>query len=77
MPVVGTRRGGLAEVMSGPLEVNLVGTSSPQLADGIARHLEDPARGVELGRAGRRVVEQRFDVERAVAGIEQVLRGVM
>ena len=77
VPVLGTRRGGLAEVMSGPLEVNLVGTSSRELADGIARHLDDPARGARLGSVGRRMVEQRFDVERAVAGIEQVLRGVL
>jgi len=77
VPVLGTRRGGLAEVMSGPLDVNLVGTSSRELADGIARHLDDPARGARLGSVGRRTVEQRFDVERAVAGIEQVLRGVL
>jgi glycosyltransferase involved in cell wall biosynthesis len=77
VPVVGTRRGGLAEVMAGPLEVNLVGTSWRELADGIARHVADPTRGVWLGSVGRRSVSRRFDVERAVAGIDQVLRGVM
>jgi spore coat protein SA len=77
VPVVGTRRGGLAEVMAGPLEVNLVGTSWRELADGIARHMADPTRGIWLGSAGRRTVARRFDVDQAVAGIDQVLRGVM
>jgi glycosyltransferase involved in cell wall biosynthesis len=77
VPVLGTRRGGLAEVLSGPLEVNLVGPSSRELAVGIARNLEDPARRRRLASVGRRVVEQRFDIEHAVAAIEKVLRGVM
>jgi glycosyltransferase involved in cell wall biosynthesis len=74
--VIGTRRGGIPEVLVGPLAVNVVGTSWRELARGIRRHVDHPARGAELGREGRRVVEQRFDVTKTVEAIERVLRGV-
>jgi glycosyltransferase involved in cell wall biosynthesis len=76
VPVLGTRRGGLAEILAGPLATNLVGTSWRSIARGIARHVENPAHGRRFGREGRRAVEASFDVAKTVQGIEQVLRGV-
>jgi glycosyltransferase involved in cell wall biosynthesis len=76
VPVLGTRRGGLTEVLSGPLAANVVGTSWRSIARGIACHVENPSRGVRLGQAGRRIAEARFDVNKTVQGIERVLRGV-
>ena len=76
VPVLGTQRGGLAEILAGPLATNLVGTSWRSIARGIARHVENPAHGRRFGREGRRAVEASFDVARTVQGIEQVLRGV-
>src|SRR5690606_17889253 len=55
VPVLATRRGGLSEVLSGPLSVNLVDTSWRAIARGIERHIEDPTRGAWLGQQGRRI----------------------
>jgi glycosyltransferase involved in cell wall biosynthesis len=74
--VLGTRRGGLTEVLAGPLAANLVGRSPRAIATGIRRHLDDPTRGPRLGTEGRRIVEERFDMTKTVQGIERVLRSV-
>jgi glycosyltransferase involved in cell wall biosynthesis len=74
--VLATRRGGLPEVLRGPLAVNVVGTSWRSIAAGIRRHVDDPGLGPELGRQGRRVVEREFALARTVESIERVLRGV-
>jgi glycosyltransferase involved in cell wall biosynthesis len=76
VPVLGTRRGGLTEVLAGPLAVNLVGRSWRSIARGIQRHLDDPSHGERVGAMGRRAVETHFDVDHTVQGIERVLRGV-
>jgi glycosyltransferase involved in cell wall biosynthesis len=76
VPVLGTRRGGLTEILTGPLAPNLVGTSWKSIARGIQRHLDDPERGPRLGAEGRRIVEDEFDVTKTVQGIDRVLRSV-
>jgi glycosyltransferase involved in cell wall biosynthesis len=76
VPVVGTRRGGLAEILTGRLAADLVGTSWRDIAQGIRRHVEQPSRGPSQGAEGRRVIAAHFDVNQTVQGIEQVLRGV-
>jgi glycosyltransferase involved in cell wall biosynthesis len=76
IPVVGTRKGGLTEVLTGPLAADAVGTSWRAIARAIRRHVEDPARGARLGVEGRRLATTRFDIERTVQEIERVLRGV-
>jgi starch synthase len=73
-PVVATATGGIPEVVEDgvtgllvPFEPNADRTEPADpvafveaLADGINTLLEDPARGPELGRAGRRRVLERF-----------------
>jgi glycosyltransferase involved in cell wall biosynthesis len=76
VPVVGTRKGGLAEVLAGPLAVNAVGTSPRAIARAIRRHVDDPVQSARLGAEGRRIAQSRFDVNRTVQEIERVLRGV-
>jgi len=76
VPVVATRRGGLSEVLTGSLAVNLVDTSWRAIARGIERHIEDPGRAAWIAEQGRRVVMRDFDVARAMERIDQVLRGV-
>jgi glycosyltransferase involved in cell wall biosynthesis len=76
VPVIGTRKGGLTEVLAGPLAVNAVGPSPRALARAMRRHVEDPEQGARLGVEGRRIAESRFDVKRTVQDIERVLRGV-
>ena len=76
VPVLGTRRGGLTEVLGGSLADNLVGTSWRSIARGMRRHLDEPSRGPRLGAEGRRTVEAQFDVAQTVQGIERVLRSV-
>lgn len=77
VPVVATRRGGLSEVLTGPLSVNLVDTSWRAIARGIERHIQDPTRGAWIGQQGRRVVLRDFEVAQAMERIENVLRGAM
>lgn len=77
VPVVATRRGGLSEVLTGPLSANLVDTSWRAIARGIERHIEDPSRAAWIGEQGRRIAVRNFDVTRAMERIDQVLRGAM
>jgi glycosyltransferase involved in cell wall biosynthesis len=76
VPVLGTRRGGLTEVLAGPLAENLVGTSWRSIARGMRRHVDEPSRGPRLGSLGRAAIEANFDIAQTVQGIERVLRSV-
>jgi len=67
-PVVATRVGGLPEVVLDGVTGLLVPPGDPgALADAIALVLDDPARAVVFGEAGRERVEQLFTVERMIS----------
>jgi glycosyltransferase involved in cell wall biosynthesis len=73
LPVVATRVGGVPELVLDGETGLLIPPRDPQaLAEAVISLLENPARAGEMGRAGRRRVEQFFTLERMVAGIEEV-----
>lgn len=68
-PVVGTRAGGIPEVIEHGRTGLLVKPHHPdELAAAIVRLLQDPALRARLGAAGRAHVETAFSVERMVEG---------
>jgi glycosyltransferase involved in cell wall biosynthesis len=76
LPVVTTDAGGIAEVV----EHGTTGlVAAPGDVHGIARHLSDlvgdPVRRRTLGEAGRRVVEEGFDVRAAASKLSLVFAG--
>lgn len=75
LPVVATAVGGNAEVVSDGETGVLVPARDPaRLAQALLGLWRDPARARELGQAGRRRVEQSFDVRRMVAAYEALYR---
>jgi glycosyltransferase involved in cell wall biosynthesis len=71
LPVVTTRVGGNPEVVADGSTGLLVPPRDPAaLADALVRVLRDADRAQALGRAGRRRVEDHFDVRRMVADYE-------
>jgi len=67
-PVVATRVGGIPELVDDGQTGFLVERGdAPALAERILRLLEDPALRQRMGRAGRRKVEEKFDLRRNVA----------
>ena len=65
VPVVATNVGGPPEILSDGEEGFLVAPRAPEAwAQAIRRFVEDPTRGEEMGRAGRRRVETAFTDER-------------
>ena len=71
LPVIATRVGGNAEVILPDQTGMLVPPQAPaELADAILRVATDPDLGRRLGLAGRRRVEQHFDVRTMVAHYE-------
>jgi L-malate glycosyltransferase len=70
VPVVATSVGGPAEIIEDGRQGYLVEPRRAQAwAEAIGRFAEDPRRGWEMGRAGRRRVEQRFSLDRHVASM--------
>jgi len=64
-PVVGTRVGGIPEVIRDGVNGFLVRPRDPRdLAEALVRILRDPERARAMGREGRRIVEADFTVER-------------
>jgi glycosyltransferase involved in cell wall biosynthesis len=78
LPVVATRVGGNPEVVADGETGLLVPSAQPErLADAIVQLYNDPARGSEMGRAGRRRVETNFDVRQMVASYEALYDQVL
>jgi glycosyltransferase involved in cell wall biosynthesis len=68
--VVGTRVGGTPELIEDDHNGLLVPRSSPRaLAQAITRLLENPQERARMGRAGRRLLEQRFDAGRSIEAL--------
>ena len=73
LPVVATRVGGNPEVVVDGVTGLLVPPSDPDaLAEAIVRLLRDPALRRRMGRAGRRRVEEHFNIEETVRRTEEV-----
>lgn len=79
VPVIATRRGGLAEVFTGSLAGMLVGTSAGQIEAGMRAALSDPVALARLGVEGRRVVAEQFEiggsVDRVAAHLTAAVQG--
>ncbi|HST54655.1 MAG TPA: glycosyltransferase family 4 protein [Solirubrobacteraceae bacterium] len=70
VPVVATSVGGPPEIIEDGREGFLVAPRDPQAwADALRRIADEPRRGWELGRAGRRRVESEFSLEHHVAAM--------
>lgn len=66
-PVIGTRVGGTPELIEDGCNGLLVSRSSPaELVRAISILLRDPVRRQQMGEAGRRLVRERFNVNRSV-----------
>ncbi len=75
VPVVATTIGGPPEIVEDGREGFLVAPREPGAwAQAIRRFAEEPERGWEMGRAGRRRVQQAFSVEHHVAAMLDVYR---
>jgi L-malate glycosyltransferase len=73
VPVVATNIGGPPEIIEDGREGYLVAPREPGAwAQAIRRFAEEPRRGWEMGRAGRRRVEEAFSVEHHVASMLDV-----
>jgi colanic acid/amylovoran biosynthesis glycosyltransferase len=65
LPIIATRHGAFPEGVRDPESALLVPERDPgALADAIVQLLQKPERWPEMGRAGRRFVEERFDIRR-------------
>jgi glycosyltransferase involved in cell wall biosynthesis len=73
-PIVATSVDGVPEfVIDGQVGVLAPGQNPPALAEALLRLLGDPEKAREMGRRGRRHVEQHYAMERYVQGIETLL----
>jgi len=72
-PLVATRVGGMVDtVRDGQTGVLVSATTPDDLARGILELLRDPERGRALGRAGRRLVLERFSLNRTVGDLAEL-----
>jgi glycosyltransferase involved in cell wall biosynthesis len=73
VPVIGTRAGGIPEVVEDGRTGLLVAPGQPgELAEAILRLLRSPTLRAELGEAGRAVATGRFGIAQAAERIEQL-----
>jgi glycosyltransferase involved in cell wall biosynthesis len=76
-PVVATRVGGCPELVSAD-NGRLVEPRQPaQLAEAIAELLGNPALAQEMGRRGRRIVEERFSLDRMSQTIQSLYEALL
>jgi hypothetical protein len=74
LPVVGTTTGGSAELLhEGKTGLTFPVGDAVALADQLVRLSADPALGRVLAQAGRRLVEERFAIEKVVAETDSFL----
>jgi glycosyltransferase involved in cell wall biosynthesis len=77
-PVVGTRAGGLPEVVADGETGILVQPRDPQaLADAVSRLLADGALRTRMGQRGHALVRERFSIEAHARAVERVYEDVM
>jgi glycosyltransferase involved in cell wall biosynthesis len=75
LPVVATRVGGTPEVVTRETGVLVPPRAPEALAAAMLRLVENPVRAERLGAAGRKRVEQCFDIRRMVADYERLYVG--
>lgn len=77
-PVVGTKIGGIAEVVDHEQTGYLVPPQNPDaLAKAIVNLLQSPQRAKEMGRRGRRKFEERFTRRKMLAEVEDLYLSLM
>ncbi len=77
LPVVATRSGGAVEIVEDGITGILVDRQSPgQLAEAIGALVKSPDTKVCMGGAGRRRVEQFFDLSKQAAHLQAILESV-
>jgi len=77
LPVVATAVDGTPRIITDGVDGLLVPPSDPEaLAAAIHKLLRDPERARALGERGRRTVQERFDVHRRVARLEDIMEAV-
>lgn len=75
LPVVATDVGGNPEVVANGVTGLLVPARTPEaLAAAMLKLLQDPARAEQMGAAGRRRVEEHFDLQKVARKYEQIYR---
>jgi glycosyltransferase involved in cell wall biosynthesis len=78
LPIVSTDVGGISEVVARGATGLLVPSRSPaRLADAILELAGDPGRAAQMGIAGRRRVEEEFDVRVVTARYEHLYRTLL
>ena len=76
IPTIATNTGGAPEIIEDGVNGLLVTPEDPQsFAEAIERLYHDPELRREMGEAGKRLMPQKFSVERHVAGLERALSG--
>jgi len=77
-PVIGTKVGGIPEIIENGTNGLLVAPGSPDaLAGAIIRILQDPDMARRMGAAGRQLAKARFGPERYVAQIQDAYEGLI
>jgi glycosyltransferase involved in cell wall biosynthesis len=78
LPVVGTDVNGTDMLVIDGVTGRLVPPRAPQqLAAALAEGLADPARTLEMGRAGRRRIEEEFSLEKMIDRKERLYAEVL
>jgi len=70
--VVAFRSGGVPELVTEDCGLLVAEGDAAALAEAISDLLNDPTRRTELGRAGRRRIEEHFTIDRHVAAVEKL-----
>jgi len=77
LPVVATRHGGIPELVEDGVSGLLVPERDPAaLAEAVRALLGDPERRRAMGRAGARIVRERFSLDRQIDRLEEIYRAV-
>lgn len=77
-PVISTDVGGIREVVQDGISGILVPPKDPQaLAHAITTLLTDPVRREEMGRQGRRIIEENFELHKMIDKVEECYEKVL
>lgn len=78
LPIVSTDVGGISELVANGETGVLVAPQNPEaLGEAILKLVHDPRRAAQMGQAGRRRVEQEFDVRVVTARYEELYRTLL
>lgn len=78
VPIVGSRAGGIPEVVREGVNGRLVTPGAPdELAEAVGEILADPEMARRMGEAGRDLVKQEFDISAMVAGNYRIYQEIL